>query len=162
MEEKIRLQSKDGKEYEISKKAAELSDLLRGTMSDYPNETSIPLPEIDEKTIDKVLDYLTHFNGISPPEIEKPLKNCELKDATDEWSVNFVDKITMEELVNLTVAGNFMGINSLLDLCCAKIASMCKDKTEEEIFKVFNITETLTVEEKDKIKADNKWIEENI
>ena len=162
MEEKIRLQSKDGKEYEISKKAAELSDLLKGTMNDYPNEASIPLPDIDEKTIDKVLDYLTHFNGISPPEIEKPLKNCELKDATDEWSVNFVDKITMEELVNLTVAGNFMGINSLLDLCCAKIASMCKDKTEEEIFKVFNITETFTEEEKITIRNDNAWIEGNI
>ena len=162
MEEKIRLQSKDGKEYEISKKAAELSDLLRGTMSDYPNETSIPLPEIDEKTIDKVLDYLTHFNGISPPEIEKPLKNCELKDATDEWSVNFVDKITMEELVNLTVAGNFMGINSLLDLCCAKISSLCKDKNEEEIFKTFNITETFTEEEKEMIRKENQWIEDNI
>ncbi len=162
MEEKIRLQSKDGKEYEISKKAAELSDLLRGTMSDYPNETSIPLPEIDEKTIDKVLDYLTHFNGISPPEIEKPLKNCELKDATDEWSVNFVDKITMEELVNLTVAGNFMGINSLLDLCCAKIASMCKDKSEDDILKSFGITERFTDEDRKKIKEENKWIDENL
>jgi hypothetical protein len=162
MEEEIRLQSKDGKEYEISKKAAELSDLLKGAMNDYPNETSIPLPELDEKTIDKVLDYLTHFNGISPPEIEKPLKNCELKDATDEWSVNFVDKITMEELVNLTVAGNFMGINSLLDLCCAKISSLCKDKNEEEIFKTFNITETFTEEEKQMIRKENQWIEDNI
>ena len=55
-----------------------------------------------------------------------------------------------------------MGINSLLDLCCAKIASLCKDKSEEEIFKTFNITENLTDEEKNKIKEENKWIDENL
>ena len=68
----------------------------------------------------------------------------------------------MDDLVNLTVAANFMGINSLLDLCCAKIASLCKDKSEEEVFKIFNITEDFTDEEREKIRKDNQWIEDNI
>jgi hypothetical protein len=55
-----------------------------------------------------------------------------------------------------------MGINSLLDLCCAKISSLCKDKNEEEIFKTFNITETFTEEEKEMIRKENQWIEDNI
>ena len=162
MEGTIKLQSKDGKEFEISKKAAELSELLKGTMNDYPDDNSIPLTDVDEKTTEKILEYLTHFNGQSPPEIDKPLTSTDLKNVTDEWSFNYIDKFNMDDLVNLTVAANFMGINSLLDLCCAKIASLCKDKSEEEVFKIFNITEDFTDEEREKIRKDNQWIEDNI
>ena len=82
MEGTIRLQSKEGKEFEISKKAVELSELLKGTMNDYPDDNSIPLTDIDEKTIEKVIEYLTHFNGQTPPEIEKPLTSTDLKKVT--------------------------------------------------------------------------------
>ena len=162
MEGTIKLQSKDGKEFEISKKAAELSELLKGTMNDYPDDNSIPLTDIDEKTTEEVLVYLTHFNGQSPLEIEKPLPSSDLKSLIDEWSFNYIDKFNMDDLVNLTVAANVLGVNPLLNLCCAKIAAMCKDKNEEEIFKVFNITEDFTDEEREKIRKDNQWIEDNI
>ena len=158
----IKLVTKEGKEIEITKKAAELSEFLKTTINDYPNEASYPLNEIDEKNAEKIKEYLTHFDGVPPAEIEKPLQSNEMKNLTDEWSAGFVDKISLEDLINLTVAANYMGINSLLDLCCAKIASLCKDKSEEEIFKTFNITENLTDEEKNKIKEENKWIDENL
>ena len=158
----IKLVTKDGKEIEITKKAAELSELLKAGINEYPNETSFPLNELDEKYAVKIKEFLTHFNGAAPAEIEKPLTSNDMKSLTDEWSAGFVDKMSMEELVNLTVAANYMGINSLLDLCCAKVASLCKDKNEEEIFKTFNITEQFTEEEKNKIKEENKWIDENL
>ena len=161
-ESTIKLVTKEGKELEITKKAAELSEVLKAAINDYPNEASFPLKEIDEKNGEKIVEFLTHCNGVAPAEIEKPLTSNEMKNLTDEWSANFVDKMTIEELVNLTVAANYMGINSLLDLCCAKVASLCKDKSEEEIFKTFNINETFTEEEKNKIKEENKWIEENL
>ena len=158
----IKLVTKEGKEIEITKKAAELSEFIKTAINDYPNEASYPLNEIDEKNAEKIKEYLTHFDGVPPAEIEKPLTSNEMKSLTDEWSAGFVDKISLEDLINLTVAANYMGINSLLDLCCAKIASLCKDKSEEEIFKTFNITENLTDEEKNKIKEENKWIDENL
>ena len=161
-ESTIKLVTKEGKELEITKKAAELSEVLKAAINDYPNEASFPLKEIDEKNGEKIVEFLTHCNGVAPAEIEKPLTSNEMKNLTDEWSANFVDKMTIEELVNLTVAANYMGINSLLDLCCAKVASLCKDKSEEEIFKTFNINETFTEEEKNKIKEENKWIDENL
>ena len=158
----IKLVTKEGKEIEITKKAAELSEFLKTAINDYPNEASYPLNEIDEKNAEKIKEYLTHFDGVPPAEIEKPLTSNEMKNLTDEWSAGFVDKISLEDLINLTVAANYMGINSLLDLCCAKIASLCKDKSDDEIFKTFNITESLTEEEKNKIKEENKWIDENL
>ena len=158
----IKLIVKDKKEIEISKKAAELSELLKGAINDFPNEVNFPLEDVDEKIAEKVKEYLTHFNGVAPAEIEKPLTQNEMKNLTDAWSANFVDKLTMDELVNLTVVANLMGINCLLDLCCAKIASMCKDKSEEEVLKTFGINEPFTEEDKKKIKEQNKWIDENI
>ena len=158
----IKLITKENKEIEISKKAAELSELLKGAMNDFPNEVNFPVNEIDEKIAEKIKEYLTHFNGVAPEEIEKPLTQNEMKNLTDPWSANFVDKLTIDELVNLTVAANHMGINCLLDLCCAKIASMCKDKSEEEVLKTFGINEPFTEEEKKKIKEENKWIDENL
>ena len=114
-----------------------------------------------------MIDYLRHFKGVPPPEIPKPIPQGDkddeaFKKCMDEWSFNFIDKIGLDDLVNVTVTANFMGIQSLLDLCCAKFANLCKDKTEEDIFKVFNITETFTEEEKEKIRQENSWIEENI
>ena len=158
----IKLVTKDGKELELTKKQAELSELLKGAINDYPKEGSFPLNEIDEKNGEKIKEYLTHYNGESPKEIEKPITSNEMKNLTDEWSSTFIDKLSLEDITNLTVAANYMGINSLLDLCCAKVATLCKDKNEDEIFKMFNITETFSEEEKNKIKNENKWIEENL
>ena len=158
----IILVTKEGKEIEIPKKSVELSELLKGAINDFPNEKKIPLNEIDERIGGKIKEYLTHFNGNAPAEIEKPLKSKIMKNNTDEWSANFIDKMTMDELENLTVAANYMGIYSLLDLCSAKFASFFKDKGEEEVLKEFNIKEPLTEEEKNKIIEENKWIEENI
>ena len=158
----ITLVTKEGKEIEIPKKSAELSELLKGAITDFPNEAKIPLNEMDEKIGEKIKEYLTHFNGNPPAEIEKPLTSNDMKNITDEWSANFIDKMSLDEVTNLTVAANYMGINSLLDLCSAKIASLFKDKSEEEVLKEFNIKEPLTEEEKNKIREENKWIEENL
>ena len=152
----IKIIVKEGKEILIPKKAAELSELLKGAINDYPKETSFPLNELDEKNGELIKEYLTHFNGEAPKEIEKPISSNEMKNLTDEWSSTFIDKISLEDLTNLTVSANYMGINSLLDLCCAKVATLCKDKNEDEIFKLFKITETFSEEEKNKIKNENK------
>ena len=146
-ESTIKIITKEGKELEITKKSVELSELLKQTINDFPNEDKFPLNEIDEKNAEKVKEYLTHYNGKTPPEIEKPLTSNIMKNVTDEWSANFVDKMSLDDIANLTVAANYMGINSLLDLCSAKIATYFKDKTEEE---------------KNKIKEENIWIKDNI
>ena len=158
----IKIITKEGKEFTLSKKSCELSELLKSAINDYPQETSFPLNDLDEKNAELIKEFLSHYNGEAPKEIEKPIQSNEMKNLTDEWSSTFIDKIPLEDLTNLTVAANYMGINSLLDLCCAKVASLCKDKSEDEILKTFKITEKFSEEEKNKIKSENKWIEENL
>ena len=158
----IKIITKEGKEFTLSKKSCELSELLKSAINDYPKESSFPLNDLDEKNAELIKEFLSHFNGEAPKEIEKPIQSNEMKNLTDEWSSTFIDKIPLEDLTNLTVAANYMGINSLLDLCCAKVATLCKDKNEDEILKTFKITEKFSEEEKNKIKNENKWIEENL
>jgi hypothetical protein len=54
-------------------------------------------------------------------------------------------------------AANYMDIKPLLDLTCAKVASMIKGKTPEQIRKTFNITNDFTPEEEEAVRAENKW-----
>lgn len=158
----IKVQSKELKEFTLTKIQAELSLMLKSMIQDYPGEIVVPLSEMDEKTTSKVIEYLVHYDGQQPPEIEKPLKSAIMTEVTDSWSAQYIEALSLEELVDITVAANFMEIQPLLDLTCAKLASMCKDKSEEEIFKTFGVTDTYTEEEKQKIREENKWIEDNI
>merc|ERR1712146_57499 len=76
-------------------------------------------------------------------EIEKPLKSANMHEVVSEWDASFVD-IEQELLFELILAANYMDIKSLLDLTCAKVASMIKGKTPEEIRKTFNIVNDFT------------------
>ena len=55
-----------------------------------------------------------------------------------------------------------MDIKSLLNLSCAKVASLIKGKTPEEIRSTFNIVNDFTPEEEAQVTEENKWYEESI
>ena len=159
--ELITVLTKDKKELKLKRSAAMNSALLRKQMEEMGDkEESLTLQEVEDKIIDKLWEYLEKVDEYEIKEIEKPLTTNDMKNATDDWSANFVD-IPLEDLVNLTKGASYMGIRTLVDLCCAKLACMCMDKSEEEIFNVFNINETLTEEEKQRLREENKWIENN-
>ena len=159
--ELITVLTKDKKELKLKKSAAMNSALLRKQMEESKDEEEpLVLQQVEDKIIDKLWEYLERIDEHEIKEIEKPLVTNDMKNATDDWSANFVD-IPLEDLVNLTKGASYMGIRTLIDLCCAKLACMCMDKSEEEIFNVFNVNETLTEEEKQQLREENKWIEDN-
>ena len=47
-----------------------------------------------------------------------------------------------------------------MELACAKIASLIKGKSTEEIRKTFNIVNDFTPEEEEQIRDENRWAEE--
>ena len=88
----------------------------------------MPLSDVKSAVLAKVIEFCKHHVDQRLPEIEKPLRSNNLAEIVPEWDAKFVD-IEQEVLFELILAANYMDIKSLLDLTCAKVASMIKGKT---------------------------------
>ena len=160
MAEKVTLATMDGETVEIDKDIAMKSMLIKGIIEDSGCEDEIPLPSIKKAILDKVIEYCTYINTNQPPEIDKPLRSNNLVDVVNEWYASFVN-LDQEVLFELILAANFMDIKSLLELSCAKVASLIKGMTIPETRKFFNIENDFSPEEEAQIMDENKWAEES-
>ena len=88
------------------------------------------------------------------------MRTTQLSDVVNDWYANFVN-IDQEVLFELILAANFMDIKSLLELACAKVASLIKGMTIPEIREFFNIENDFTPEEEAQIMDENRWAEES-
>ena len=143
----LTLTSSDNQKIQIDSKSAERSHLLKGLIADYNQKDDIPLPDIKYDILKKVVEYLAHYKEKEPQQIPKPLPSQDLKEVTDEWDVNFINGMDLDSVFDLINAANYMDIAPLLDLACAKIASLMKGKSAAEIRVMFNIECDLTEDE---------------
>ena len=149
----IVLTSSDDQKIEIDIESAKQSELLLGMIGDNSKpDLSLPLPDVKSDILKKIVEYLTHYKGVEPKSIPKPLPSSNLSDSIDEWDINFINGIELDNLSDLINGANYMSVNSLLDLACAKIASLIKDKTVEEMRTMFNIKCDLSEEELKKLE----------
>lgn len=158
--EKLTLQSSDDCVFEIQRSVAMGSELIKTMLDNDKDETRIPLPNVKGHVLEKVVAYLDHHAGNPAKEIDRPLRSANMKEVVEEWDADFVD-VDQEVLFELILAANYMDIKPLLDLTCAKVASMLKGKTPEEIRKKFNIQNDFTPEEEEAVRAENRWAEES-
>ena len=105
-----------------------------------------------------VIDYLKKLDNNNPIEIKFPVSK-KIFENPENWGFRFLSEIPMNQLINLTSFSKFLGINSLFELCCGRIAFLCLGKKEEDILKLFNV-KNFTEKEKNKIKEENKWLNE--
>ena len=74
-------------------------------------------------------------------------------DCVDNWDYDYIN-INEEKIFEIMLAANFMDIQPLLDLTCAKIASEIKGKNEEEIRRLFKFEKDSDEDgEEDSIKS---------
>ena len=105
-------------------------------------------------------DFLIFRRDNPAPEIEKPLRSNNLNDVISPFYADFVN-LDQEVLFELILAANYLDIKPLLELSCAKVASLIKNRTIPEIRKFFNIENDFTPEEEAQIMEENKWAEES-
>ncbi len=89
----------------------------------------IPLPNVKMSVLRKVLEYCEKYKNENPPEIEKPLKSTNLAEVVPEFDAKYIDIENLEEIFDIILAANYLDIKPLLDLSCAKIASLIKGKS---------------------------------
>jgi len=137
----IKLVSEEGDVFPVDFEVARISDFVKDKLdegNDNDGGTEIPLPEVKAAVLSKVIEFCQHYTGEPMTEIEKPLKSAQMGELVEKWYADFVN-VEQALLFELILAANYMGIKPLLDLTCAKVASMIKGKTPEGIRKTFNI-----------------------
>lgn len=155
----INLVSNDKEKFTVPREVAIGSELVKTMAEGDAEADDIDLPNVTAPVLKMVVAYLTHHAGSPAKAIDKPLKSSDMAEVVGPWDANFVD-VDQELLFELTLAANYMHIDALLDLCSAKIASLIKGKTPEQIRATFNIVNDFTPEEEEAVRQENKWAEE--
>ena len=159
-DDSLKLMSQEHEAFEVPKKVALMSELVKTMVEGDKDEKEIPLPNVKSAVLTKVVEYMRYHCDKPADEIEKPLKSANMAEVVSQWDADFVD-VDQELLFELILAANYMDIKPLLDLTCAKVASMIKGKSPEQIRKTFNIQNDFTPEEEAAVRAENKWAEES-
>ena len=157
----ITLVSSDGEKMQISAKAAQRSQLVKGIIEDYPDDAEVPLNNVKSSILKKIKEYLEHYQDSDPKEIERPLASQNYQECVEAWDFEFIN-IELDTIFEIILAANYMDIKPLLELASSKIASIIKGKTPEEIRKIFNIQNDFTPEEEQQIRDENQWCMDNL
>ena len=160
LEEELTLVAKDQTtKFTLPRKTAFLSVLVQTMAEGDKDEKTIPLPSVTGPVLTKVVEYIKYHTDTPAKAIEKPIKSAKMNENVSQWDADFID-VDNETLFDLILAANYMDIEPLLDLGCAKVASMIRGKSVEELRKTFNIVNDYTAEEEVTVRGENKWAEE--
>jgi len=158
------LVSKEGDVHEVPLAVAKMSTLVATTIDDDDDDDDdeeidreIPLPNVKDSVLTKVIEYCTHHTTVEAmTQIQTPLKSSKIEDLVQPWYADFV-KIEQTILFELVTAANFMDIKPLLDLTCLAVSVAIKGKTAADLRSIFNINNDLTPEEEAQIKEESQW-----
>ena len=120
VEGNICLVSQEGDKFDIPKKVAMMSELVKTMIrtdddedEDEESDQEIPLVNVKNKVLAKVIEFCKYHTANGPmKDIEKPLKSPNMKEVVGEWDAEFV-QIEQEMLFELILAANYMDIKSL-------------------------------------------------
>ncbi|PHT62841.1 hypothetical protein T459_33306 [Capsicum annuum] len=146
----VKLKSNDDKEFEVEEAAVIQSEMIKNMIEDGCATSVIPLPNIDSKTLIKVIEYLNkHIN------MGKAAETGE-EDDLKEFDEQFVN-MGWEELFDVIMAANYLNIHELMELCCQSAADRLKNKSVRAVREMLKITNDLTEEEEQEIINDAPW-----
>lgn len=170
----VKVKSSDNVIFELPIEVAKKSITLSNMLDDIEvSENEIPLPNVDGKTMNTVVEFikfdtvvlhkkkeLTEEEKNQPRDEEKP------KEGFQDWEQKFIDShfkngdgsFNQDLLFKTILAANYLDIKQLLDLSCKSVAYQIKGKTPEEIRKTFQIKNDFTEEEVEKIKKENEYV----
>jgi len=159
----VKLVSQEGKTFEVEKRVAEMSELVKSMISEDSDSESdqdeIPLPNVTSQTLTKVLEFCEHHCAEPLCEIEKPLTSASMSDVVQAWYAKFVD-VERDALFELIAAANYLDIKPLFNLTTATLALLMRGKDVEGLRATFGIENDFTPEEEAMVREENKWCEE--
>jgi len=149
--EQINIISKENESFTITKEVSQLSELFKTILEDQ-KENEIYLNVVSSQYLTKVIEFMNYYSINPFEEFQKPLKSSNLKNIVSEWYITFLD-IDDDTLFELISVANYLDIKPLLDLTCAKVATMIKGKNTSEIKHTFKIS----LKPEEEIIIDNNY-----
>jgi len=153
--------------FEISRKAALMCGLVKNILEGDKTADDIEIKKVDASTLEHVVEYLEHRHkelkktGKLPAEIQKPIRSTEMRKIVgDSWDADFINKHTKAVIFEIILGANYMDIKSLLHLGCAKIATLIKGKSPEEIKQILSTDDEVHDSQDDgDVNEDDKAVE---
>ena len=149
---KVKLKTSDNIIKEVDSNILMKSKLLDNLLKDFNEEELFSLPDVDSKYLELVIKYLEHYKDFEPKEVPKPFPERTDEEfmkgiLNDEWTYNYLTSQSLEDLINLINAANYLQIDGLINIIAAKLAhEMCNCDVEEARQK-FGIECDMTEEE---------------
>ena len=141
---KIKLQSSDDKvimvDVEIAKKSITIKNMLENLNTEDGGEWGIPLPNVNAKILQKIIEYWAQYHDDNPPQFFPNYKNQ-------------IDYISFYDgtLFELILAADYLEINGLLEVTCKTVASEIKGKSPRQMRATFNIKNEFALNEKEQV-----------
>jgi hypothetical protein len=133
----------DGTKVECNYDWCKLSKLIQVACDDGQT-TEVPFNDqiANGDLLQHIVQYFTLRKGEAAPLIEDPLEFAEMSKVTVEENAKFIDDLYTNKgvyfLYDITNAANYLGMTCLLNLCCAKIASIIKNQPIKDIPTILN------------------------
>ena len=161
----VKLQSSDGKVFEVTSKVARLSVTIRTMLDDLnikaDDPEPIPLANVPAHILSLVLKWAEQHQNEEPvPVLEEEEDEEEKPVLVGEWDKSFLSGLDHSTLFELITAANFLDVKGLMAVACKTVADMLTGKTPEEIRKEFDIEDDLSEEEKERIRKDIEWLDQ--
>jgi hypothetical protein len=136
----IQLVSKDETKFDVPEKWANMSGLIKTSLSYDLNTTVLKLNELSGNVLELVVEFMRQCDGKTPPLCDKPLraKTFEGCGYPCKWVEVFFENILKtpngkQKLYDLILGANYLDFQELLHLACSKVAMMIKGVPLEEL-----------------------------
>jgi hypothetical protein len=150
--------SKDNYTITISTAAAVQIGLIREMLEEEDtSSSSIPLPLIDNEQLLLVVRFAEYHVDSPICVFVKPLQSLNLQDHMSRWDVQFIEPLTVTQLIKLANAANYLDYPPLIDICLIQFCCIIKDNKAERLRELFNVTKP-TVEAEHDLRVNNHWI----
>eukprot|EP00013_Stygamoeba_regulata_P026121 CAMPEP_0177655638 /NCGR_PEP_ID=MMETSP0447-20121125/15090_1 /TAXON_ID=0 /ORGANISM="Stygamoeba regulata, Strain BSH-02190019" /LENGTH=228 /DNA_ID=CAMNT_0019159603 /DNA_START=107 /DNA_END=790 /DNA_ORIENTATION=- len=151
----VRLSSTDGREFEVSRQVAYMSETVKNLVEDVGDEmdSAIPLASVHSLDLEEVIKYCQYHE--KHPEInavKQPRKWGKWDIPIDQqyanticaWDQQFIDQLGVKRIFDVMLAANYLDVKPLLRLLCKAVANQMKGKSPQEIRAYFGIEKDFT------------------
>jgi S-phase kinase-associated protein 1 len=125
---------------------------------DDPGEIEVPLPNVSNDVLVKVIEYMEYHENNPPLKVKEPIHTNILSKLVGEWDAKFMDFENLEMVSKLILAANYIDLDGLLMLGITRLACVIKGKTPKQLTTLFNIRDDITPAEEKEVRDKNDWL----